>query len=486
MTVVGPLTRSFQNDDRRRGHSESGLRSAEQLPRYQLRRYQHRLLLDSCRHRLPRIGVPPIRPDARATRRQFCLHSLAPTPDRSGGQLAIGHRSPTFQWSPCSAPTSVRLPVSTSPNFGTSTGHGLSVHDPSTTFWVELPALSKSCTGRSSRMTAATTSSPRPRPEVHRDPAGTDLRHGDQRYLRRRSAGVLLGSRRRGGRLRPRGDPTGWWRDRLPNRSRRPRSHPPVFLEPARSSGRCAPSSRPRARTCWARTPRSRPIPGRSSSGESCNGRAHRLLTRWSLAGIRSMEPPRLRRGVRNGLDVRRNRVRSALDPEHHRCAAAHLGHVRRGWPAYWHVKAVDADGNQGAWSQAIPLTLPLHMHLSVSGSVAKGTTTTLKVYRAPPPARPSPASASRSRGSASRPRPSRPAPRGAASFKVKPTKKGTITFAASKTGCVAGSIKVTVLAVLRLVTSRPGPARSAGPGSRPARSEARSGSRSRRPRSRR
>ena len=115
------------------------------------------------------------------------------------------------------------------------------------------------------------------------------------------------------------------------------------------------------------------------------------------------------------------------------------------GGPLFWHVKAVDADGNQGAWSQAIPLTLPLHMHLSVSGSVAKGTTTTLKVFARTATGKAISGVSVKVSGVGLKAKTVKTGAGGAASFKVKPTKKGTITFAASKTGCAAGSIKVTV-----------------------------------------
>ena len=56
------------------------------------------------------------------------------------------------------------------------------------------------------------------------------------------------------------------------------------------------------------------------------------------------------------------------------------LSQYIEGGNVYWRVAARDADGNQGAWTTPQLLTMPALIHLTVTGSVSKGTTTTLKV----------------------------------------------------------------------------------------------------------
>ena len=85
----------------------------------------------------------------------------------------------------------------------------------------------------------------------------------------------------------------------------------------------------------------------------------------------------------------------------------------QNGGALYWHVAAVDADGNQGAFSATQTLTLPLKLTMSISsGGIVHKTAATVTVTMTNGPGTSSRASPSRWPAPGSRRRRSRPARR--------------------------------------------------------------------------
>ena len=105
----------------------------------------------------------------------------------------------------------------------------------------------------------------------------------------------------------------------------------------------------------------------------------------------------------------------------------------------------IDGDGNQGAWTAAQQLTLPLKMHLSITGSTAKGKTTTVKVYARTATGKPIAGVSIKDSGCGLKAKTVKTGAGGAATFKIKPTKSGNIKFAATKSGAIASSVLVAV-----------------------------------------
>ena len=115
------------------------------------------------------------------------------------------------------------------------------------------------------------------------------------------------------------------------------------------------------------------------------------------------------------------------------------------GGPIYWRVAAKDADGNQGAWTTPQLLTMPALIHLTVTGSVSKGTTTTLKVTARTGAGKAIAGVSIKDGGCGLKAKTLKTGAGGAVNFKVKPTKSGTITFTATKTGAVGSKVLVSV-----------------------------------------
>ncbi len=120
-------------------------------------------------------------------------------------------------------------------------------------------------------------------------------------------------------------------------------------------------------------------------------------------------------------------------------------GAYAEGGTIWWHVRMIDGDGNQGAWTAAQQLTLPLKMHLSVTGSTAKAQTTTVKVYARTATGKPIAGVSIKDSGCGLKAKTVKTGAGGAATFKIKPTKSGNIKFAATKPGAIASSILVAV-----------------------------------------
>jgi hypothetical protein len=120
-------------------------------------------------------------------------------------------------------------------------------------------------------------------------------------------------------------------------------------------------------------------------------------------------------------------------------------GHYADGGNLYWEVAAKDADGNQGAWSAPVLLALPTTIHGSSSTTmIAHGTTTTVKVYAKTGPGAAISGVLVKASGAGLTSTSHTTSSGGYVTFKLKPPKKGTITFTLTKTGCVSTTVKVT------------------------------------------
>jgi hypothetical protein len=115
------------------------------------------------------------------------------------------------------------------------------------------------------------------------------------------------------------------------------------------------------------------------------------------------------------------------------------------GGKLYWRIAEVDADGNQGAWSAPQLLTLPTVIHGSSStGAAAHLATTTIKVYAKNAAGAAISGVLVKDSGAGVVATSHTTSSGGYVTFKVHPTKKGTITFTLTKTGCISTTVKVT------------------------------------------
>jgi hypothetical protein len=109
----------------------------------------------------------------------------------------------------------------------------------------------------------------------------------------------------------------------------------------------------------------------------------------------------------------------------------------QNGGALYWHVAAVDADGNQGAFSATQTLTLPLKLSLSISsGGIVHKTAATVTVTITNGSGNLISGVTVKVAGAGIKAQAVKTGAKGKATFRVKPTKKGKLTFTATKTGC--------------------------------------------------
>jgi hypothetical protein len=120
-------------------------------------------------------------------------------------------------------------------------------------------------------------------------------------------------------------------------------------------------------------------------------------------------------------------------------------GQYGEGGSLYWEVAAKDADGNQGAWSAPQLLALPTTIHGSSSTTqIAHGVTTSVKVYAKTGPGAAISGVLVKATGAGLTSTSHTTTSGGYVTFKLKPPKKGTITFTLTKTGCVSTTVKIT------------------------------------------
>ena len=119
-------------------------------------------------------------------------------------------------------------------------------------------------------------------------------------------------------------------------------------------------------------------------------------------------------------------------------------GQYANGGVIYWHVRADDNDGNQGAWSAPQTLTLPMKMFMSFTGSVHRNATTTIKVYTKTAYNKAISGVSVKDSGCGVKSATLKTGSSGAASFKIKPTCKGALTFTATKAGAITTTFKIT------------------------------------------
>jgi hypothetical protein len=117
----------------------------------------------------------------------------------------------------------------------------------------------------------------------------------------------------------------------------------------------------------------------------------------------------------------------------------------QNGGKLYWHVAAADADGNQGAFSPVQTLTLPLRLVIAVSGGLVPKTTGSVTVTMTNGVNNVISGVTIKATGAGIKAKTLKTGTSGKVTFKLKPTKKGTITFAATKTNCQGAKGTLTV-----------------------------------------
>jgi hypothetical protein len=109
----------------------------------------------------------------------------------------------------------------------------------------------------------------------------------------------------------------------------------------------------------------------------------------------------------------------------------------QNGGTLYWHVAAVDADGNQGAFSPIQTLTLPLKLTMSIAtGGLLPKTAANVTVTMTNAAGNVISGVTVKVAGAGIKAQALKTSAKGKVTFRVKPTKKGTLTFTATKTNC--------------------------------------------------
>jgi hypothetical protein len=116
------------------------------------------------------------------------------------------------------------------------------------------------------------------------------------------------------------------------------------------------------------------------------------------------------------------------------------------GGSLFWRIATVDGDGNQGAWSTPQTLTLPQRIHASASPIAIQHLKTTTVTITAKTLAGAKIKGVKVTDKGAGVTAASKVATTGSVTFKVHPTKKGTITFTLSKTGCITTTLTISSL----------------------------------------
>jgi hypothetical protein len=124
---------------------------------------------------------------------------------------------------------------------------------------------------------------------------------------------------------------------------------------------------------------------------------------------------------------------------------ATNYTQYQNGGPVYWHVAAVDADGNTGAFSPIQTMALPLKLGISVSGFLIRRTMGSVAVTVTDPGFKGVAGVSIKASGAGVKVTTLKTGASGKVTFRLKPTKKGKITFAATKTGCTSVSQTLTV-----------------------------------------
>ena len=120
-------------------------------------------------------------------------------------------------------------------------------------------------------------------------------------------------------------------------------------------------------------------------------------------------------------------------------------GSYAAGGSLYWHVAGVDADRNQGDWSATQVIRLLPRLTLHVVGSLRHRKTGRVSAYVVDGRGNRLAGVAVRVSGAGVKARSSRTDRNGTVAFKLKPRKRGKLTFRATKAGYQAayGTLKV-------------------------------------------
>jgi len=115
------------------------------------------------------------------------------------------------------------------------------------------------------------------------------------------------------------------------------------------------------------------------------------------------------------------------------------------GGQLYWRVAAEDKSSNLGDWTQAQRIDIAQHLRLAVSQPPMRKLWTRVVVTVSDPAYKPVAGARVRVSGAGLRTRTGRTNRAGKVSFRLRPRKRGRVTFSASKAGYAAGALSVRV-----------------------------------------
>jgi large repetitive protein len=115
------------------------------------------------------------------------------------------------------------------------------------------------------------------------------------------------------------------------------------------------------------------------------------------------------------------------------------------GGTLYWHVAAIDAEGNQGDWTSTSKVLLAKGLKLAGDAGPTKGKASSITVTVTTAKGAPVKAVTVRVAGAGTQPRARKTNKKGKVVLKVRPTSAGTVTFRATKSGYQLGTLVYTI-----------------------------------------
>jgi hypothetical protein len=116
------------------------------------------------------------------------------------------------------------------------------------------------------------------------------------------------------------------------------------------------------------------------------------------------------------------------------------------GGTLYWHVQAIDADGNHGAFTATQSFKLPAKLYVSNSGYFQKGAKKTVTITVKDGYGHVISGATVKASGAGVVTTTRTTSSKGTATFTLTAKTLGNVTIVASKAGCVAGTLKLAVL----------------------------------------